>query len=346
VHPKYIRALLLLSLIYLKHCEYEKARRCLVRIQKMDVGNVTALRYLEEIKQQIQSGTQGAEQEKEGENFSSGPQFVPVHSYKEDKPNFLAFLTFFLGIVIGVAVIYYMAVPNIRQSIKEEYNAKEKNYSAMLSLKESEISTLESKMRIQENTVNDLNSRILLLEDYEPLINALYRYHKYVQNETPTMEETDALLEEIYAIDMQIIAAENAGAAELYETMKEDMEERAGIVYLQEGLKMYDGGNPEKAFSVFGQALIMLDVTGAGSSDLNYSEVLYRLGRFYHEKEDISQAKQLYERLLTECPDCTYVPQVSTYLEEIAAQEAAALPTTNPEEIPEETPGTSETPTE
>jgi len=79
---------------------------------------------------------------------------------------------------------------------------------------------------------------------------------------------------------------------------------------------------------------------------LNYSEVLYRLGRFYHEKEDISQAKQLYERLLTECPDCTYVPQVSTYLEEIAAQEAAALPTTNPEEIPEETPGTSETPTE
>ena len=126
-NPKFVRALLLLALVYLKNCEYEKARRCLVRVQKIDVANVTALRYLEEIRLNTQAGGQPVQDgNKEFEEGLVSSQIVPISSYREDKPNFIAFITFFLGILIGVAVIYYMAVPNIRQSIMEEYNKKER----------------------------------------------------------------------------------------------------------------------------------------------------------------------------------------------------------------------------
>ena len=108
-NPKFVRALLLLALVYMKNCEYEKARRCLVRVQKIDVGNVDALRYLEEIRLNTQPGAQNTQENNKdlfGDSVSS--QIVPVTSYKEDKPNFMAFITFFLGLLIGVAVIYLM----------------------------------------------------------------------------------------------------------------------------------------------------------------------------------------------------------------------------------------------
>ena len=105
-NPKFVRALLLLALVYMKNCEYEQARRCLVRVQKIDVGNVTALRYLEEIRLNTQQGGQNQpENSRVFEDSSVSSQIVPVTTYREEKPNFMAFITFFLGILIGVAVI-------------------------------------------------------------------------------------------------------------------------------------------------------------------------------------------------------------------------------------------------
>lgn len=332
MHPKYVRALLLLALIYLKNCEYEKARRCLVRVQKIDVGNVTALRYLEEIRLQTQAGGPATEQPKESEDFSSTPQFVPVHSYKEEKPNFIAFLTFFLGVIIGVAVIYYMAVPNIRKSIMEEYNAKEKNYSAMLSAKDISISSLESEIRILENKIDDLERTLrreegYVLTDYEPLVNALYHYREYLLLDAPTMEQADALLKEIYALDMSIIETENENAMVLYESMMEDMEERAAVFYMKKGLLLYGEGKHEDALPVLEQSYTYND---------NDPEVIYHLGRIYHGKGDLPQAKLLYQMLMENYPESLRCQEAEVYLGYILEQEAMALltPSPSPTEAP------------
>ncbi len=321
MHPKYVRALLLLSLIYLKNCEYEKAKRCLVRVQKIDVGNVTAMRFMEEIRLQTQPGAQGTEQQKEADDFSSTPQFVPVHSYKEEKPNFIAFLTFFLGLVIGVAVIYYMAVPNIRKSIMEEYNKKEIDYSAMLSVKDVSIASLESNIRILENQVNDLERTLrreegYVLTDYEPLVNALYGYREYLLLAEPTVEQADALLAEIYALDMSIIETENEKAMSLYEAMLEDMETRAAVFYTQQGLLLYGEGKNEEALPVLEQAYTYSD---------NDPEVIYHLGRIYHAKGDLPQAKLLYQMLLENHPDSLRCQEAEVYLGYILEQEAMEL---------------------
>ena len=332
VHPKYVRALLLLALVYLKNCEYEKAKRCLVRVQKIDVGNVQAMRYMEEIRLQTQPGGQGAEQPKENDDFSSTPQFVPVHSYKEDKPNFIAFLTFFLGVIIGVAVIYYMAVPNIRKNIMAEYNADEKNYSAMLSAKDLTISSLESDIRILENKINDLERTLrreegYVLTDYEPLVNALYGYHAYLLLPEPTLEEADALLAEIYSLDMSIIETENENAVALYEAMLTDMEKRAALFYMQKGLLLYGEGKHEDALPVLEQSYTYSD---------DDPEVIYHLGRIYHGKGDLPQAKLLYQMLMERYPESMRYQEAETYLGYILEQEAMELltPTATPEETP------------
>ena len=308
-NPKFVRALLLLALVYLKNCEYEKARRCLVRVQKIDVANVTALRYLEEIRLNTQNSTQVQPENKDMEESSFASQIVPISTYREDKPNFIAFITFFLGILIGVAVIYYMAVPNIRQSIMEEYNRKEKDYSAMLSAKDVEISTLQSNIRILQNEVDDLERTLrreegYTLIDYEPLIDLLYMYQEFSKQQAPSLEETEQLLTSAQELDMTDMT--DLSAVALVNDMIKVLKVEAGALYLEEGLIYYAGGD-------YTTALYWLEK--AYDCTPNEPEVLYHLARIYHNQGDLTQAKALYEILIEDHTASTRSQEAATYLE-------------------------------
>ena len=307
--PKFVRALLLLALVYMKNCEYEKARRCLVRVQKIDVSNVTALRYLEEIRLNTQAG--GQTQQDSNRDFEDSPlasQIAPVSTYREDKPNFMAFITFFLGLLIGVAVIYYMAVPNIRRSIMEDYNQKERNYSAVVSAKDVEISSLGSKIRILENQVEDLERTLrreegYTLIDYEPLIDLLYSYQEYLKVESPSLEQTEELLTMAETLDMTEMT--DLSAVELFNDTLEVLKARAGAQYLEEGMIFYSGNDLENALTAFEKAYRYMP---------NEAEVLYHLARIYHNMGDLEQAKALYEILIEDHKDSTRSQEAETYL--------------------------------
>ncbi len=308
-NPKFVRALLLLALVYLKNCEYEKARRCLVRVQKIDVANVTALRYLEEIRLNTQAGGQAQQESKDFDESSFTSQIAPISTYREDKPNFIAFITFFLGILIGVAVIYYMAVPNIRQSIMEEYNRKERDYSAMLSAKDVEISTLKSNIRILENKVDDLERTLrreegYTLIDYEPLIDLLYMYQEFLKQDVPSLEEAEELLASAEQLDMSNMT--DLSAAALYNDMMDGIKEKAGILYLEEGMIYYAGGDQATALNWMEKAYDCIP---------DEPEVLYHLARIYHNQGDLTQAKALYEILVEDHTASTRSQEAATYLE-------------------------------
>jgi len=308
-NPKFVRALLLLALVYLKNCEYEKARRCLVRVQKIDVANVTALRYLEEIRLNTQSGSQTQQDNKEFDESAFASQIAPISTYKEEKPNFIAFITFFLGILIGVAVIYYMAVPNIRQSIMEEYNRKERDYSAVVSAKDVEISSLQSNIRILENKVDDLERTLrreegYTLIDYEPLIDVLYMYQEYLKQEVPSAEQAEELLHLAEQLDMKDIT--DLSAVALINDVIISMKEKAGALYLEEGMIYYAGGDETGALEWFEKAYDCIP---------NNPEVLYHLARIYHNRGDLTQAKALYEILIEDHTTSTRSQEAATYLE-------------------------------
>ncbi len=322
-NPKFVRALLLLALVYLKNCEYEKARRCLARVQKIDVGNVTALRYLEEIRLNTQPGGQAPQENtRDLDDASISSQIVPVTTYREDKPNFMAFITFFLGLLIGVAVIYYMAVPNIRQNIKEEYNKKEKNYSAIISEKDVTISSLNSTIRILESKVDDLERTIrreegYTLIDYEPLLDLLFSYQEYLKLEKPSIEQTEELITASEELDMTEMT--DLSAVALFDAMVEDLKVRAGAQYLTEGMLLYGNGYHEEALVVFEKAYVYTP---------DEPEVVYHLARIYHGLGDLEQAKALYEILLEDHQGSTRYQEAETYLGYVieALEEAANNP--------------------
>ena len=326
-NPKFVRALLLLALIYMKNCEYEKARRCLVRVQKIDVANVTALRYLEEIRLNTQPGGQQTQENyREFDNSSVASQIAPINTYREDRPNFLAFITFFLGILIGVAVIYYMAVPNIRQSIKEDYNKKERDYSAIVSAKDVTISSLESDIRILEGKIEDLERTLrreegYTLIDYEPLLKVLYAYQEYLKNETPTLEQMEELLAEIDTLDMTEMT--DWAAVALYEDMKEVLVEKAGASYLAAGMELYNWNDYAGALPLFERAYEFIP---------NDSELVYHMARTNHELGNYEQAKMLYELVIANYPESNRSQAAVTYLGYVEEAIKNSTPTPGPTE--------------
>ena len=311
-NPKFVRALLLLALVYMKNSEYEKARRCLVRVQKVDVANVTALRYLEEIRINTQPGGQGAQEEgKNGEDSFGFSQIAPVNTYREDRPNFVAFITFFLGLLIGIAVIYYMAVPNIRKGIMAEYNQKERDYSSVISGKDITISSLESDIRILEAQVDDLE-RALRLEtgydpvDYEPLVELLYAYEAYLGMEAPTIEQTEELLSDLEALDMTEMI--NPGGVTLYKNMLKDMKERAGAYYLAKGAEYMKREKPDAALPYLEQAYTYTPENPS---------VLFNLAKASQGVGDLAQAKTMYETLINNHGNSEHIKEAEKSLEQV-----------------------------
>lgn len=308
MNPKFIRALLLLTLIYLKSSDYEKARRCLAKIQKIDVANVTALRYLEEVRLHTQSGALSAQENKKEREDSLASKIVPLGSYKEDKPNFMAFITFFVGILIGICVIYYLAVPNIRKGIIEEYNQKERDYSAVLSSKDVTISSLESNIRILENKIDDLERTIRLEEsynvtDYEPLIELLFDYREFLMIEEPTQEQLEILTKKVVAFDKKDIT--DVEALTLYEDMLQDMSEKTAMSYMIQGMSFYSSKK-------YQSALPLMETAYEYAS--NDPEIIYHLARIYHNVGNLEQAKELYKILIEQHQDSTRSQEAKTYL--------------------------------
>lgn len=238
LNPHFVKAYLLLSLIYIKNCEYERAKKLLKRVLKIDVGNVTARRYINEIKLTVvnQEGKSDAEAQQEDYDFA-GTGAVKGKIYSDEKPNFLSIITFFLGLAMGIALVYVLAVPNIRTDIRRTYEAKERELGADVSAANAQKSSLESRIRILENENTDLKSQLLIAQatpeaderaDYEPFLQLYADYLDLCDRVINPISSGNLIsaedLEEINnfngrLVDFDMASLENENAKMLYATM-------------------------------------------------------------------------------------------------------------------------------
>ncbi len=172
LNDHYVRAFLLLSLLQIKHGEYENAKKNLKRVLKVDVGNLDARRYMNELRKAV--GDKGKTNDAQSRNDSGSENDSPFGiskgtPYREDKPNFAAFVTFFVGIVIGVLAIYFFAVHGIRAKLVAENAEETRKLGTQISDLTAKNSSLESEKIILEGRVSDLSSELL----YEKKLNAV-----------------------------------------------------------------------------------------------------------------------------------------------------------------------------
>lgn len=143
-NPKYIKAALLLSLLYIEKEEYIKADRVLDRALKIDKYNAIALRYKSFIKEKLPKTAYV--------NISTSDVIIP-NSYKS-YTGLQTVVNIGIGLLIGAAFIMFLYIPTMRAGLNSRYNRELATISEELNeanISKNEVSTMLDEVIIERD---------------------------------------------------------------------------------------------------------------------------------------------------------------------------------------------------
>ncbi len=303
----------LLALLYIEIKDYEKARRTLLRAIRIDRNDITTQRYLKEINNLI---TQQAEN---GETKDGAPQLLAqdIITYQngndtiiqpvgtKEKRGFSSIINIAIGLVIGIAISWYLILPQkITMATKEndekfvavsEELAGEKA-SHQESIKQAE--TLESQNAELTRQIEELTGTNGAATDNDRLLRAVTTYL-----EDPA--QSDSVMEELDSIAPDYLSDASESFRTLYAKMKETAAGDALKDYLdsaKEALKTKDYKNAIEYY------------TKACALAPDNSDYLMDLAYAYRESGDTDKAVETYRKVIDEFAGTQNAMDASEYL--------------------------------
>lgn len=293
LNPRFIRALQLLALLYMKSGEYEKARKHLVRAAKIDVSNTLTLRYLRELNDLV-SGT--AQTPKKDEGQASAAQFEVQTTYKEDKPNVMAYVNLVLGLIIGIVFVYFVIVPGIRSGLSEDYAAKQRDFGSQIASLNVTLDSLQNENKSLQTKADELQKELdsIVIPEYDrnmydSLFTVVKEYLDYTKDKTA--EEAIKIAEAVTAVDTSKL--ENKTAGKISAQIKKAVYPEAAAELYTQAKALYDAGKYEEALPLF-ETLVTYD-----KSVGNY---VYFTARCYHRSGDTANAAVYYDYVIENFP--------------------------------------------
>lgn len=306
MNPKFIKAHLLLALVYMRNGEEDRAAKYLKKVLKIDKNNTLALRYLDEINK-TGIAKDDAEPETYYKNKKIGPLtghdvILPRSSYKEPASGVLTVIYILLGVVIGVALVWFLVVPSKVQNVKQENNSIVKEYTEQLAKYSVDITILEGqidKLTAQLSTAEDE------LEGYEGEDGEIALYNKLIEAANAYVNndfESAAVM--LATIDITQLPTDNA--KNLHTTMSDNSNGGADAFYLA-GVEAYDAG-------VYSDAIVYL--LKSYENDGNRVETAYYLAMSYIMIKDKVNMDKYVHIMNTKFKNTDYAKQLNEYLAE------------------------------
>jgi tetratricopeptide (TPR) repeat protein len=311
-----IRAYQLLALLVMKAGDTDRAKRYLQKASKIDVSNTITLRYMQELEAPA-TVSKDYDGNPETEKGSTGA-IMPISSYKEDKPNVMAFVNLVIGIVIGIAVMAFLVYPTIKKNVSSsgDTDYTDNGYTlAQIQQKDDRIAELESENTTLEQEKAGLQSELdnlVIPEDnsdnYTSLIDATELY--LVELEKPagdrnfipiadklvTITDSDIKIESAVTLLGQLRTATYPSAVENYYT---------------EGHDFYSNEKYEEALVSLQKALTF---------DPADVDAIYFIARSYHRLGDKENAALYYNMIITDYPDSSRTSDAKDFLEQVQSQ--------------------------
>jgi len=148
-HPAFLRAYQLLALLYLQDEQYTNARQVLRKAHRLDNTNPITLGYMFEMNQvRKKSPVKLKEPKPQTVSYNVGNETIiqPANADSKEKARIFTLLNLVIGIVIGVAVIWFLVIPAISQSKAFETNEDIITYTDEITAQGAEISALKQEL--------------------------------------------------------------------------------------------------------------------------------------------------------------------------------------------------------
>lgn len=323
LNSKYVRAHQLLALLYMHGEDWEKARKTLLRAQRVDTNNTTTLRYLKEIDIQIEQtaeamGKKGVVKShlnvaQDSVAYQSGNETIIQPTKIRESAGVSSIVNLFIGLLIGLAIACFLILPARVQSAKADIDKSFKEVSEQLDIKTSTVSELEQRLTALQAEGAKLQEKLdtytgtdgaLMAADY--LMQAA---QAYIADET----DTAGITTNFEKIDVEYL---EQNASEPFKNLYQLLLETVGPKISKE---LYEAGmtaiNEEK-FSV-----AVKELERAYTFNTENGDVLYQLGNAYKGANDVENAKKTYEKVIEDYPNTQNARRAVEHLEDLNEEE-------------------------
>ncbi len=307
--PRYVKANLLLALIYMKRQDFNRAGKLLKNVLKTDRNNTLALRYLDEINRTgIAADSDKGEDYYKGKKLQTDASGVTTvisakrEGYKEPGNGILTVIYILIGVVIGVALVWFLIVPSKLQNAQYDNNEKLKEYNEQLAERSIEIDNLETDLAETREELEKVKKELAnyngsdgYLAQYESLISAVYAYLD------TNIEQAMVKLTEI---DITMLPSDTAKS--LYTRVQEACSS-GDRAYFTAGLNSYNATDYINAAKLFEEAY---------SIDSTQADTVYYLAMSYMMLSDEAGAQKYIDIMNENFTTSNYYTLLTTYLQE------------------------------
>lgn len=318
LNSHFIRAHQLLALLYMDGEQWERAERELRKCIEIDRNNTQTLRYLKEVELMLvpdetvkQSG--GKRRKDETVRYVSDNEMIiqPLNVKEPKNSGVSTLINLGLGLVIGLAVTYFLLVPAAQSNTKTQMQEEIRKISNESDAKTVRIQELESEAEKLKNQIEELQAQVEgfvgaggTVDVYDSLLTVAADYLTNRDNMA-----TAADLENIVqTIDL---ADTSEGFQELYQTLRGAIGPELAKTYYGEAYEYFRQGEYAAAIEDFDRAVYY---------DNTHVDALYFLARAYHANGDLEEAVKAYRKVLELFPDSNRVNDTRMRLRELGVE--------------------------
>ncbi len=313
-HTHFVKGYLLLALIYMQAENYDKARKALKRVLKIDRYNPTAFRYLKEMDIPEDYGDEDDDMEdiyqeelaNDGKKMDIGDILegrmveeelteasLQVGHYRDINIAKYTLVYVLVGLILGIITTSFLILPTKVNSVRDEFSDIKLTFSDEISKKNATISDLESEKLEMQNQIDTLYNKISEMQNAS---TGAEIYDRLFEAESLLAQEK--VKEAIMTLDgIDVASFTTDGAKALYNKI---MTAGQGDIYTEifaEGKSAYDGADFKKAIQY---------MKLASSIDASKVEAWYYLAKSYEADGQIEKSQEVKAYINEKFPDSQY----------------------------------------
>lgn len=316
LNPGFIKAHLLLALLYLKNGNYDRAKIEAQKTLKIDSGNVLAKRYLKEADSMLLPGESGklvsdiaSSDSDDVIRYNSGNEMIIQPVKKSAITRTGSIWGIVLGAVLGVAAACFLILPQRIQSINSSNQAKITQISEESDAKSAQIVQNEQQIKNLENQIKELETKVTDYEGVDSTSAAMNSLMKATNIYMTNPDDIDAMAEALAGLDLNAISEDvSPEFTALYNSLMSLVGPKLATSYYNSGYEAYKSKDYETAIK---------NLSKAYQYDNTNVNTLYYLGNSYYESGDNDNAKTIYDEVVTYFPNTQSAAAAQTKLAEI-----------------------------
>jgi len=294
--PKFVPGLQLLALMYIKDNKFEQAKKILKQAAQVDSNNTLTLKYLKEVREKIKTSEREKKKKDGLISFQDGNDTVIMPSFTQKILTMGGTLVnILLGFVFGFLVIYFLLVPNVKMTARQQADEEIGKMSSAISTKENSVTILKDEIDKLTNELEDYQAKSDVAESNDSLIKAYMAYQE---------EDNEKASRFLSKINKDFLGEDGT---KLYEQLSLSV----NSVYLQE---LYDSASTAFTAGDYTTAIEQFEeIVGV---DVYFGEgaPLYYLGQSYRHTDNMESAKKYYAMYIKAFPGTNKAETAKKYV--------------------------------